>query len=203
MAFFSRWLKLGSLAGALLMVLALACGGYNDYVPSGALTVTNNGTSTMTSLFVTPSSRSTWGVDQLAPAALAPGRSLTLTGMDPGLYDIQAIYADTSIDRVFDVQVVDQGNTLVSSMNSGTGTVVVSNASPLAITAVYLTPSSMNTWGPDQSGGAGIAPGSALSLTGISPDTYDLRVYFSDGSHQDANPSLTVQAGSSTTVQFQ
>jgi hypothetical protein len=201
MAFLSKWTKLGSLASALLVTLALACGGgAGSRIPSGNLQVVNGGNSRMTSLYVTPSASTTWGVDQLAPDSLVPGADLTLTGVDPDFYDIEAIFADGSTDRVFDVLVQDRATTVVTSVNTGNGTVVVANQSGLSITGVYLTPSTSSTWGPNQTGGTSIPSGQSLTLTGVSPDTYDLRVYLSDGSFQDATPPVTVTAGTVITL---
>lgn len=203
MAFFSKWVKIGSLTSAILVVLTLACGGGGGgRVPSGHLEVLNGGTSNMTGLFVTPSSSGTWGVDQLAPNDLLPGESLTLAGVDPGYYDVEAFYFDGSTDRVFDVLVQDGVTTTVTSMNSGNGSVVVANNTPLTITGVYLTQTTASTWGPNQTGGSSILPGGSLTLSGVSPDTYDLRVYFSNGTFQDAATPITVTPGSVNTIQF-
>jgi hypothetical protein len=200
MASLPKWLKAGGLAGAFLVVLALACGGGgNDRTPPGSLEVVNNGNQAMTQLFVTSSGDVTWGVDQLAPSTLPAGGSLTLTQMAPDSYDVQAFFADGSSDEVLNVSVQDGFNTTLTLMNTGTGAVAVFNNSNLTIDGVYLTPSTSTTWGPNQADGP-LGPGLTLSLTGVSPATYDLRVIFSDGTHVD-NRGFAVTSGTVTTVQ--
>jgi len=200
MAFLSKWRNLGYLASTVLIVLALACGGGGrDRTPAGSLEVFNDGTLTMNQLFVTPSGSPTWGVDQLAPNTLLTGDSLTLAPLDPDSYDVLAVFADGSSDEVQGVPVQDGLNTQLGMMNSGNGSVAVFNNAGLAITGVYLTLSSASTWGPNQTDVA-LDPGQTLTLTGITPATYDLRVIFSDGSHED-HIGFTVTSGTLVTIQ--
>jgi len=181
MAFLPNFLKLANLAGALLVALTLACGGGGGgRAPEGSLKVVNAGDRTMTELFVTPSSSTTWGVNQIAGGPLAPlGDFVILTPMDPGYYDVQAWFTDQSSDQAFDVLIQDGATTRVDLANSGVGSVDVINNAAFTIIAVYLTPSGVATWGPDQAGG-NLVPGETLNLSGIPPGTYDLRVIDSD-----------------------
>ena len=199
MAFLPKWQNLGYLASTLLVLLTLACGGGSDRAPSGSLEVLNNGNLTMNQLFVTPSSRSTWGVDQLAPNTLLAGDSLTLTRMAPDSYDVQAFFADGSSDEVLDVWIQDGLNTTLGMMNTGNGAVAVFNNSGLTINGVYLTPGSASTWGPNQAQQP-LGAGQTLTLTGVTPAAYDLRVILSDGTHVD-NKGFDVTSGTVTTIQ--
>jgi|GEM_PF-3539637 hypothetical protein len=201
MAFLPEWRNLGYLASSVLIVLTLACGGGGgrDRTPSGSLEVFNDGTQAMNQLFVTPSGNPTWGVDQLAPSILLTGDALTLAPLDPDSYDVLAVFADGSSDEVQGVAVQDGLTTQLGMMNSGNGGVAVFNNAGLAITGVYLTLSSATTWGPNQTDVA-LDAGQTLTLTGITPATYDLRVIFSDGSHED-NRGFTVTSGTLVSIQ--
>lgn len=201
MAFLPKWRPLGFLASTVLIVLTLACGGGggSGRTPSGSLEVFNDGTLAMNQLFVTPSGSPTWGVDQLAPDTLLTGDSLTLAPLDPDSYDVLAVFADGSSDEVQGVAVQDGLNTQLGMMNSGNGGVAVFNNAGLAITGVYLTLSSATTWGPNQTD-VPLDPGQTLTLTGITPATYDLRVIFADGSHED-NLGFNVTSGTLATIQ--
>lgn len=189
---------LWQLAAVLLAVMTVGCYSGSGRAPAGGLRVDNNGSVTMSQLFVTPSTSSTWGPDQLAPIPLQPGESITLAPLFPDLYDVQAVFADGSRDTLFDVEVPDGATTILSMLNTGTGTVAVFNNAPVSVTGVFLTPSTSNTWGPNQIV-TPIAPGQTLPLVGVGPGTYDLRATFSDGSFFDVL-SFPVAAGATTPV---
>ncbi len=202
MAFLSKWRNLVHLAGVLLMALALACsGGGSDPAPpyEGNLRVFNDGNLTLRHLYVTPSSSSTWGVDQLAPSYLLPTESLTLTRLYPQTYDVQARFSDGSWDTVYDVRVLDGVTTVLGMMNTGNGAVDVFNNSGLTILEIYLTPANASTWGPNQTD-LPIYTGQTFTLTGVAPGTYDLRVVFSSGSPLDYK-GFSVTSGTVYTIQ--
>ena len=200
MAFLSKWRNLGHLVSVLLMALTLSCYVSNGHHSAeGSLQVFNDGNRTMLSLYVTPSTSSTWGVDQLAPNTLLPGSSITLTRLYPDAYDVQALFSDGSSDEVFDVSIQDGVNTTLSMMNTGNGAVAVFNNSGLTINGIYLTPQSASTWGPNQADQP-LGNGATLTLTGISPDTYDMRVIFSNGGFRDYT-AIYVTSGTITTIQ--
>ncbi len=188
--------KLGILAAALLTTLA--CAG-RHFAYEGSLRVFNDGTVNMNQLYVTPSDSSTWGVDQLAPYPLSPTDSITLTRLYPGLYDVRARFSDGSSDTFYDVRIHDGETTTLGMQNSGTGAVAVVNTSGLSITGIYLTPANSTTWGPNQADGP-IPPGQSLTLTGVEPDVYDLRVVYSTTGHTDYK-GFTVAAGTTYTIQ--
>ncbi len=196
----STWRVFGFLAGFASIILALSCvGGGGHHNSEGGMEVFNDGNVPMTQLFVTRSVDSSWGVDQLAPSTLSPGDSLTLTQLNTDYYDVRAHFSDGSSDEVFDVLVLDGFNVPLSMRNSGNGTLDVFNNSAFTLNGVYVTPSSSSTWGPNQAD-LPIAPGQTLSLTGISPATYDLRVVFAGGATLDFK-AVEVSSGAVTTVQ--
>jgi hypothetical protein len=134
----------------------------------------------MWNLHVTPSTSSSWGVDQLAPSTLIPGDSLLLTRLSPDTYDVEARFSDGSLDRAFDVQILDGQTTVLTMRDTGNGSVAVFNNSGLTINEIYLTPTSFSTWGPNQADQS-LYDQQTLTLTGVSPGAYDLKVVFSSG----------------------
>ncbi len=201
MAFLSKWRSLGQLVSALLVVLLISCagGGGNPPPPEGNLRVFNDGNLTLRHLYVTPSTSSSWGVDQLAPSFLLPTESITLTRLYPGTYDVQARFSDGSWDQVYDVRIQDRVTTILSMMNTGNGAVAVFNNSGFTINGIYLTPHSATTWGPNQAD-LPLISGQTLTLTGVAPGTYDLRVVFLSGAPVDTL-NFNVASGAVTTIQ--
>ncbi|GLH71811.1 hypothetical protein GETHLI_03130 [Geothrix limicola] len=202
MTFFPNWRNLGYLVSVLLVALMLSCGGGGSTPPpppEGNLRVYNGGNLAMWNLHVTRSVSSTWGVDQLAPATLFPGESLTLTGLYPDTYDVEARFSDGSLDRVYDVQIQDGVTTVLTMMDTGNGSVAVFNNSGLTITGIYLTLSTASTWGPNQADQP-LYDLQTLTLTGVSPGTYDLKVVFSNG-NLAYPPAFSVTSGAVTTLQ--
>lgn len=203
MPFFPTWRHVGHIASVLLIALALACGGGGSNPPppppEGSLRVYNDGNLAMWNLHVTRSVSSSWGVDQLAPSYLLPGESLTLTRLYPDTYDVEARFSDGSFDRVFDVRVQDGVTTVLSMMDTGNGAVAVFNNSGFTINGIYLTPASSTTWGPNQANQP-LYDLQTLTLTGVSPGTYDMKVVFSSGGA--VYPSVfSVSSGAVTTIQ--
>lgn len=201
MAFLSKWRNLGHVACLLLVALLISCGGGGGHPPppEGNLRVYNDGNLTLRHLYVTPSTSSTWGVDQLAPSFLLPTESITLTRLYPGTYDVQARFSDGSWDQVYDVHIQDGATTILSMMNTGNGAVAVFNNSGFTINGIYLTPHSATTWGPNQAD-LPLITGQTLTLTGVAPGTYDLRVVFFSGPPVDTL-NFSVVAGATSTIQ--
>jgi hypothetical protein len=204
MTFLPNWRTIGLLASALLITLSLACvgGGSNPPPPpppEGSLRVYNGGNLEMWNLHVTPSASSSWGVDQLAPNTLIPGDSLTLSRLYPDSYDVEAQFSDGSFDRVYDVRIQDGLTTTVTMMDTGNGAVAVFNNSGLTIFQIYLTPTTYSTWGPNQADQP-LYDLQTLTLSGVSPGTYDLKVVFSSGTAVYP-PSFSVTSGTVTTIQ--
>jgi len=202
MAVHSVWRNLKHLAGLLVIALTLSCiigGGSDSPPPQGSLQIFNDGNATMVQLFVTPSTSSTWGPEQLSPDVLFPGESLTFAPLFPDSYDVLAEFSDGSSDQVFDVLVQDGLNTTLGMLNSGNGAVAVFNNSGLTINGVYLTPSSATTFGPNQTDQP-LFSGQTLTLTGIAPGSYDLRVIFANGGFAD-QLGIGVSPGIITNVQ--
>jgi hypothetical protein len=202
MAFFTKWRNLAHLASVLLIALILSCGGGGSNpppIPEGNLRVNNGGNLAMWNLHVTRSASSSWGVDQLAPSTLLPGDSLTLTRLFPDTYDVEARFSDGSFDRVYDVPIQDGLTTVLTMMDTGNGAVAVFNNSGLTINGIYLTLASSSTWGPNQADQP-LFDLQTLTLTGVSPGTYDLKVVFSNGVAVYPT-AFSVASGAVTTIQ--
>lgn len=203
MTFLPHWRSPKHLVSLLLMALVFSCSGGGSHLPppppEGSLRVYNDGNLAMWNLHVTRSASSTWGVDQLAPSSLRPGDSLLLTRLYPDTYDVEARFSDGSYDRVYDVQIQDGVTTVLSMADTGNGVVDVFNNSGLTINAIYLTLSSASTWGPNQTDQP-LYDRQTLTLTGISPGSYDLKVVFANGVSVNL-PVFSVVAGAITTIQ--
>lgn len=209
MTWLAKWRTLGHLACLFTVALALSCGGggggygYQGVTPvlpaGGDLQVYNAGSSPLVSLYVTSSSSTTWGVDQLAPYSIFPGSTYDVTNLPSDLFDVQAVFSDGTVDTVFDVPIQDGISTPLTMMNTGIGAVAVFNNSAFTIDTIYLTPSTSSNWGPNQLD-VPLDPGQTQTLTGLDPDTYDVRVFFTNGNYADY-PGNSVTAGMVTTIQ--
>jgi hypothetical protein len=61
---------------------------------SSSFTITNGTNYTIVYLYMSPTSQSTWGPDQLGSNVLSPGASITLTGISCDAYDIRLVDED-------------------------------------------------------------------------------------------------------------
>lgn len=70
-------------------------GGGTGPVDTGStFTITNGTNYTIVYLYMSPTSQSTWGPDQLGSNVLSPGGSFTLTGIGCDAYDIRLVDED-------------------------------------------------------------------------------------------------------------
>jgi len=113
---------------------------------TGALTLVNLSSTSITEVFLSPHDSSSWGAKQ-NPSPIAG--SLTLDEVPPGSYDILAIYPDTygrGRGKVMSSLVVAAGETLTVMLDVPTRvTVVLQNALYVAISEFYARPSG-GTW---------------------------------------------------------
>jgi hypothetical protein len=68
---------------------------------------------------------------------------------------------------------------LTASDSNFSGSLKVTNGSPLAITGLYVAPAGYGSWGPNQLSNP-IPSGYASLLFGIPPDFYDVMCVYSD-----------------------
>ena len=81
-------------------------GGGDSGGGSAILNVVNNSGTTIFYLYISPSTSSSWGNDQLGASTIPAGGSFTFTGITPGNYDLKA--EDSShnvIKSVFNVNI--------------------------------------------------------------------------------------------------
>ncbi len=86
---------------ALTMVLLVACGSSSDSGSgSGNRLRVSNDTSvspalgTVTEFYITLVTSDDWGPDRLDSSTLAPGQEFTISGLEPGLYDVLIVFSD-------------------------------------------------------------------------------------------------------------
>ena len=97
-----KWLVL---AISVLAIAALACGGGGSSgdgdstsIGSGSasLTVINNSSQDVWYLYISPSSEGSWGDDTLGSQVISAGETYTITGIEPGTYDLKADDSDNN-----------------------------------------------------------------------------------------------------------
>ncbi len=89
-----KWLVL---AISILAIAALACsttGGGGGGRESVSLTVVNNSSVDIWYVYISPSDQETWGDDWLGDHVIEAGESYTITGIQPGTYDLMAEDSD-------------------------------------------------------------------------------------------------------------
>ncbi len=62
---------------------------------NGAVAVVNDSGLSITGVYLTPANSTTWGPNQ-ADGPIPPGQSLTLTGVEPDVYDLHVVYSTTA-----------------------------------------------------------------------------------------------------------
>ena len=102
----SRRAVIGLVIGLLLLGV-LACGTVTTTGGNGAVQVVNNSSATICYVYISPSTSTEWGEDQLgAENTIPPGSSFTVQNIPPGTYDFRADdCSNTQID-------VEQGITV-------------------------------------------------------------------------------------------
>ncbi len=148
---------------------------------AGTLDIVNQSNSTICYVYVSPTTSAEWGDDQLgAGNVVAPGTTFTITNVPEGTYDLRADDCDNNpIVEEFGVVVTPAGITW--TISGITSTLVVVNATSLEICYLYLSSSNSGDWGPDQLGTQTLPSGMRFTLTGLEPDSYDLRVETCNG----------------------
>jgi hypothetical protein len=136
-------------------------------------------------VYVSPTSDSTWGDDDLG-ADIVPNGSTYTFQVAPGNYDLKA--EDSShnqIDVQWDVSVSGTTYWTIGSgggqpPGGGTATIVLHNNSGSTIWYAYVSPTSDSTWGADDLGSATVPNGSTFTFQ-VAPGNYDLKA--EDSSH--------------------
>jgi hypothetical protein len=178
----------------LLFPLLIACGGGGgEYTPPpggggtqyGAVRLNNASGVTIDEFYLTPSSSSSWGVDQLGSGTLPTGSFFDVSTVPVGTYDARAV-----VLGVFSIYHGDSYGFSVTANStynisagpsSFTGSLEIVNDTAAAnIIALYVVPSSSATWGSNQISSP-IGPGGSQHLYYMSTGSYDVKVVWNTG----------------------
>jgi hypothetical protein len=163
----------------------------------GALSTVNGTGYTITELYVSPAGAGTWGPNQLV-SPIAPSGTFTLTGIPVGTYDFRAVASDGfSYWQTNAVSITAGGLVTWTLMPPNVGSLSVVNNHCLALTELYLRPSSSPLWSPNQLT-LPVAPTGSFTLTSIPVGTYDLSGVAIDGMTW-TTPGAVIAAGGTFT----
>ena len=109
-----------------------------------------------------------------------PGwRELSVYRIPEGTYDLQAEDADGNIIATLWEAEIAGENTWTVTM--ATVSLEVINGSEHIVAALYVSPSSSDSWGDDWLGGVAIKSGGAYVVEGLESDVYDVKAEDADG----------------------
>jgi len=91
---FRRFVPFALLAGIVLPILAVGCP-----IIVVKLCVINNTSWTMVALYLSPAASTSWG-PSLLQASVAPGGNAKVTSIEPGTYDVQAVFDVKGVGNV-------------------------------------------------------------------------------------------------------
>jgi hypothetical protein len=181
--------RLFSLAMLLLLFSLHACGGggATDPVPppgTGTVRLHNNSGVTIDYAYLTLSTSSTWGPNQL-PGPLASGYYYDIFDVAAGTYDAQAVVAgvySTYYGYFYSFGISAGSTSDLYAVSSGfTGSLKIVNGTVGAyILGLYVTPSESQSWGVNQIF-SGIGPSGSKHLTDLPAGPYDIMVVWDTG----------------------
>ena len=147
---------------------------------TGELKIVNNTSKTFTTVYLSPTTATTWGSDQCTHT-ISPGETWTLTLVTPNDYDLRVVFTDGAAYELRGFSIVaGQTYTLTLTDSNILGTLKIVNNTSKTFAIVYLSPTTQTTWGDDRCTHV-IGPGDTWTLINIPPDDYDLMVVFTDG----------------------
>lgn len=76
------------------------------------------------------------------------------------------------------ISVSESGDTMP---DPGDSTLTLTNGSSFAIYQLFVSPSTDRAWGPDQLGADVLLPGESVTLTGVTCNSWDIRLVDEDG----------------------
>jgi len=148
---------------------------------TGELKIVNNTSKTFTTVYLSPTTATTWGSDQCTHT-ISPGETWTLTLVTPNDYDLRVVFTDGAAYELRGFSIVaGQTYTLTLTDSNILGTLKIVNNTSKTFTIVYLSLTTSGTWGNDQCTHV-VGPGDTWTLINIPPDDYDLMVVFTDAS---------------------
>jgi hypothetical protein len=177
-----------------LLILASIVLSNTAMAASASIEINNRSDWEIHYLYLSPSSSSEWGPDQLGNDVIDTNSSYTLTGISCNTYDVRLVdedddecvlseirmckgsqRLDISSDMLLNCQNSGQGNTVAS-----TGTVTMYNATRWDIYELYLSSSNQSSWGDDLLGWGTWDSGVSLDLTTGGCGDYDLKMVDED-----------------------
>jgi hypothetical protein len=141
---------------------------------SATLTVYNNSGTSIYYFYISPSTSSSWGDDQLGSSTIAAGGSYTFN-VTEGTYDLKA--EDSShnvIATQFGFYISGAASWTVTGGGTGSATVNLVNNSGQTVCYVYISPSTSSSWGSDWLGSDVLPAGESRTFS-LAAGTYDLK----------------------------
>jgi hypothetical protein len=144
--------------------------------PLHTIELINNSGQTIWFVYLSLSTSSEWGDDQLSASTVGPGNSYAFH-VPPGTYDLKA---EDSAHNIVDVRytqsIVGPFQWVIAPVAPPvSGNLVLTNNSGLTICHVYISLSTDSSWGTDQLGtGETVGPGQSRGWE-VPPGTYDLK----------------------------
>lgn len=219
-------MRLVWLAAAVLILVALACGGGEEATtpetpptseapptmmptntpksappteaPEGAsIEITNESGEAIWYVYLSSSKSDDWGEDWMGDDVILDGQTHTIVGIPEGIYDVMA--ADENGDEIevyWDVEL--EGETTWSI--SGLVSLEVINDTADTIGYLYISPADSDTWGDDWLGDDVIPAGETYTVGNIPPDVYDVKAKDLDDEFVEAIYNVTLDGMDSWTV---
>ena len=166
---------------------------------SGGLRVVNNTTHSVAQLYVALSSSNSWGTNQVS-SSISSGGAGTIANLSPDTYDVKAVMSDGSYYTSFGVAISSGVTTILTlSPQSNYGAVKIVNNSSSTIINVYISPTTISSWGPDQLGASTISSGASFTIADMLPGNYDFKAVKANGTSSTLN-NFTLNAGTTFTI---
>lgn len=200
-------------ASSLAVLVSLAAPAV-AFGQSGSFTVYNQSSWSVHRLYISPTSVTEWGVDQLGTEVISTGGdSYTLTNIPCNSYDMKIVDEDGDSCVMNNIRMCGgtasytitsdsllaciAGNTAAPAPaytppapsyapiapSIPSASVTVRNSSSWSIHYLYMSPSSVDSWGSDRLGSGTTIPsgGGTYTLYGIACDTWDAKLVDEDG----------------------
>jgi hypothetical protein len=164
---------------------------------SASLTVYNNTSTTLCYMYISPTTSSSWGNDQLGSSTISAGGSHTFS-VPAGSYDLKAEdCSHNTLSTQMGVYISGSTSWTVSGGGGGGGSasLTVYNNTSSTLFYMYISPSTSSSWGDDQLGSSTIPAGGSYTFS-VPAGTYDLKA--EDSSHNVLGTQMGVYISGST-----
>jgi len=145
-------------------------------------------------LYLSPTSSSDWGPDQLGDNIIGSGSQYKLKGISCDTYDVRIVDEDADECILSEIPlclfkehwVIDNDmllgcqNQTQRGVSQNQGTMTLYNASQWSIYELYISPSHQSTWGDDILGKDTWSSGTSVDVWNISCGDYDMRLVDED-----------------------